>query len=186
MSKHLVSTEEALALRRLLENNPFSDNLAYDQKLNKQGNFPFRFKLLEAFSTDGTARANAAIYFFGDTTDNVYETADVVDDSSKYVSASSGDRGICIASSEYFVALIYNVSESSSATRYMGLASTDYATTDATVVLDNLEPMNGVGTTETTLSVNNRFAWSIDNNADCCADYNQHTSEFDLIQVKCT
>lgn len=101
--RYLINEREAQALADLVDKKDKFDKLGFDAKTFRYGNFPFRCKLLEAMGATTAAKANAAIYFLGDSTANIIETAYVVDDSSSFSSASSGDIGLCIASSEYHV-----------------------------------------------------------------------------------
>lgn len=105
--RYLINEREAEALANLVDRKDKFDKLGFDPKTARAtGNFPFRCKLLEAMGATTANKANSAIYFLGDTTDNIVETAYVVDDSSSFSSASSGDIGLCIASSEYHVAYL--------------------------------------------------------------------------------
>lgn len=185
MAKYLINDDEANALRKLVNKDQVLPKLGFDLKQHRgSGNFPFRFKLREAFGATTANKANADIYYLGDSTGTLITTTLITDDSSSFGSAVSGDIGLCIYSTEYnAVFMPYRVG---SETEFMGLATTDYATTDSSVVIDNLESMNGIGTTLTQLTVNNRFAWNINNNADCYVKYNAHTSNYDLIQTRCT
>jgi len=185
MSKHLISNIEAEALRRLVARNPFSDALQTDKKNVRPSHFPFRFKLKETIGATTPYKANAAIYYLGGTTDVLHETTFVTDDSSEFAGSTSGTKGLCLASSEYFIVFM-NRQVATAAKNYIGQSTTDYATTDATVVIDNLEPMDGVGTTAATLSCNNRFQWAILENKYVKAEWNDHTSVWDLTQAMCT
>lgn len=184
MAKYLLDESEALRLAdRIARLEAVWPDVKHNQKDNRASHFPFRFKLLESFSS---GKANAAIWFFGDSTSLLYKTTDVYDDSSKYTTASSGDKGICLASSEFFVLhMDSTVTVSSTATEYLGLATTNYSSTEADVICDNLEPLNGTGTTLNTLTCLNRFAWPIKENGSCYFKYNEYTSEFVLIQTWC-
>lgn len=184
MAKYLINEREAAALQKLVRQGQSFQQLGWDEKkLRPPGNFPFNFKLKETIGATTANKGNAAIWFLGDSTANVIESAFVVDQSSQFSKATSGYKGICLASSEYQIIWVY---EYSTATEYMGLASTSYVATTTTITIDNLQPMNGIGTTLTTLSVFNKFAWPIVDNGECYTKYNKHSSKYELIQTRCT
>lgn len=186
MAKFLINSEEAAALRNLVNSRVPHANLAYSRKRTAISNL-FRFKTLETIGATTPNKANSAIWFFGDSTANLMDTDYVVDDSSALTGATSGTRGVCVVSSEYFALnLNSTVTTSSSAQSYMGLSSTAYASTDTTVVVDNLQPMDGTGTTLTTLSAYNKFGWNVLDNGECYIKYNNYTSRYELIQTRCT
>lgn len=184
MPKYLINEREAAALQKLVKQGQAFQQLGWDSKRPKAGgNFPFNFKLKETIGATTANKANAAIWFLGDSTGSIIESAFVVDQSSQYSRATSGYKGICLASSEYHILLIYGYS---TADEYMGLASTSYVATTTTIVIDNLQPMKGFGTTLTELSVFNKFAWPIVDNGECHAKYNHYSSKYELIQTRCT
>ena len=184
MPKYLVNEVEAKALRDLLaEGKKPSQRLQTDNKLRIPGNMPFRFKLLESMGATTANKANATIFFLGGSTADKIENDFVVDDSSQYGKATSGYRGICFASSIYAIASLAGYS---TANEYMALASTNYASTDLNIVVDTLKPMDGIGTTQTTLSVTNSFGWNIIDNGDCFVKWSIYSSRYELIQTRCT
>lgn len=184
MAKYLINEREADALRKLVKEGQPSQNLGWDTKRQRPiGNFPFNFKLKESMGATTANKANAAIWFLGDSTGSVIESDYVVDQSSQYAKATSGYKGVCFASSAYHIGWIY---EYSTANEYMGLASTSYVATTTTITIDNLQPMDGIGTTLTTLSVFNKFAWAIIDNGECYAKWNKYSSKYELIQTRCT
>ena len=184
MAKFLVNEQEVAALKKLLESHKL-EGLQNQSKPFRYGNFPLRFKLLEAMGATTANKANAAIFFFGDSTGDKIDTDLVVDDSSSFPSASSGDRGFCFASSEYNVAYIYNQSAASTATEYMASVNGAIETTDATVDVDGIQGMNGAST-QTAITVQNKFSWAMNDNANIHFKYNQHSSAYEAIQVDCT
>lgn len=110
--KYLINQNEADVLASLVDAKNSDKQLGFDLKQTRpHSNFPFRFKLKETIGATTANKALAQIFFFGDSTANIYSTDYVVDDSSSFSSASSGDYGICIASSEYHIS--YMPSESS-------------------------------------------------------------------------
>ena len=185
MAKYLINDKEADVLRNLVKGNKLFDRLGWSDKTPRTGsNFPFRFKLKETMGATTAHKANAAIWYFGDSTAHLFDTDFVVDDSSALTGATSGTKGVCLASSLYHI--LNTGSVGSTATKYMCLASTSYASSDLTIVMDTLQPMNGTGTTLTTLNAYNKFAWNILNDGECCIEYNQYSSRYELIQTKCT
>jgi hypothetical protein len=187
MAKYLINDVEAKALHDLLQGKkkiePYQGLNSDTKKTLPYSNFPFRFKTLETIGATTPYKANAEIYFFCDSTWVAIDTDFVVDNSSQFNGATSGSKGICFASSIYAIASINGYS---TATEYMALASTSYTATTTTITVDTLEPMNGIGTTLTTLSVFNKFGWPIINNGECFVKWNAYSSKYELIQTKCT
>lgn len=180
MAKHLINDKEALALHNLLKQHKSDPNPKYDLKIPRAtGNFPFRFKLLEAMGATTAHKANANIWFIGDESTNVFDTDYVVDDLSAFQGYPINTVGTCIYSTEY---CINNILSSKT---YMGLAITDYTSDSTSITIDNLEPMDGVGTTLTQLTAKNKFNWQVYNDKFCCIKYNCYTSCYDLIQTWC-
>lgn len=180
--RYLINEREAAVLTKLVHHNRFADNLQADSKAMAISQFVRRCKLLEAMGATTAGEANAAVYALGDSTDNILDTANVIDDSSVYSNALSGDKCLVIASSEYFLISI----PLPSARSYLGLSTTDYASTDTSVVIDNLQAMDGEATTETTLTAVNRFQWDVINNKQCYIRYSDYSSQYELLQTWCS
>lgn len=191
MPKYLINEREAAALKKLVgQGQPF-ENLGWSQRRNHVSNFPFRFKTLENMGASVANSANAQIYFFGDSTDSIIETDYVVDDAGMFSGLASGSVGFCFASSQYFIASVpsTNITVTVAATTaesYICQATTDYASTDATFTLDNLEPMDGVGTTLTSISAQNSFNLASSNNGLCFVKYSRYSSLFEVLITQST
>ena len=190
MPRYLVNEKEARALQQIVDTHRIADNLRTDSRRPRQFTMPFRFKTLEAWSTTIANKARSAIYHFGDSTANIIDRDYVVDDSSSFVGESSGYKGVCFTTSAYFAVALGGSTGStagpSTAISYMGKATAAYASSDLTITVGTLEPMEGTGTTLTTLNAYNKFAWNILSSGECYIKWNQYSSRFDLIQTKCT
>lgn len=190
MPRYLINDNEAAVLRKLVHDPNIFDKLGWDLKKARTANyFPFRFKLLETMGATTPNKALAQLYYLGQSTasSNVVSTDYVSDPTSDLAGATSGTKGVCLASSEYFVLKTGSTAASASADAksFIGTADTNYADTSTSVSISNLEPMDGASSL-TTITARNRFQWNVISGGWCYVKYNNHTSGYDLIQTLCT